>query len=143
MIALIKRLPSAKLVRLPIVRRTGRLITLPVPSEAAVQAAVIDYLLLRGAVLVRVNGGMMPTAAGRRVRFNVAKCPGRTGATCSDILACWRGRFLALEVKRPGGRATAGQGEFLSAVREAGGLAAVVDSVRDVERLLGLAEQMS
>jgi len=53
-----------------------------------------------------------------------------------DLLACWKGRFLALEVKRVGGRLSPYQAAELEAADEAGAIADVVYSVEDVERLL-------
>jgi hypothetical protein len=41
------------------------------------------------------------------------------------------GKFLALEVKRPGEKATEQQQKFLEVVRMAGGIAAVVTSVEE------------
>jgi hypothetical protein len=53
-----------------------------------------------------------------------------------DLLACCRGRFLALEVKRVGGKLSPHQVAELEAADEAGAIADVVYSVDDVERLL-------
>lgn len=58
-----------------------------------------------------------------------------------DIVGCWRGHFVGLEVKRPGvGRVSELQKHRVDQIRGAGGVAAVVYSVDDVKRLLeGLA----
>ena len=48
------------------------------------------------------------------------------------------GRFLAIEVKRPGGKPTLEQAAFLATVRKAGGIAFVATSCDDVIRELGL-----
>jgi hypothetical protein len=48
------------------------------------------------------------------------------------------GRFLAIEVKRPGGKLTLDQTAFLEAVRQNGGIAIVATSVDDVMEGLGL-----
>ncbi|MCM8750408.1 hypothetical protein NET02_14755 [Thermomicrobiaceae bacterium CFH 74404] len=61
----------------------GRLAT-----EAEITAAVRDYLRLVGAWELKVLGGL-----GQR--------PG-----VPDVLACVQGRFVAIEVKRPGRRPT-------------------------------------
>jgi hypothetical protein len=55
-----------------------------------------------------------------------------------DILCCWGGRFLALEVKAPGriGSVTELQKYQISGIIASGGIAAVVDSVESVEELL-------
>ena len=57
----------------------------------------------------------------------------------ADILGCWQGRFVAIEVKRPGGRTTPEQERFLEAVRRHGGIAFVARSIDDV--ILGLGIQ--
>lgn len=55
-----------------------------------------------------------------------------------DIVGCWRGHFVGLEVKRPSvGRVSELQQHRLDQIRSAGGVAAVVYSVDDVKRLLG------
>lgn len=65
------------------------------------------------------------------------KVPGTYRAGTPDILGCLNGRAFVLEVKRPGGRATALQEAELSAWKQAGALAGVVRSVEDVRKLLG------
>lgn len=54
----------------------------------------------------------------------------------SDIICCINGRFVALEVKAPGGKATPLQLDFIRRVREAGGIAGVVESTAQVALLL-------
>ena len=49
-----------------------------------------------------------------------------------DIIGCIDGRFLAFEVKRPGGKATELQLAILEKWRSADAVAAVVYSVEDV-----------
>jgi hypothetical protein len=46
------------------------------------------------------------------------------------------GRFLAIEVKRPGNKASPEQQQFIDTINEAGGLAFVARSVEEVERAL-------
>lgn len=59
------------------------------------------------------------------------------GVRTVDILACFKGRFLAIEVKRPGGGVlTDNQRGVLVAVRRAGGVALVATSWADVEEAL-------
>jgi Holliday junction resolvase len=55
-----------------------------------------------------------------------------------DIIACWDGRFLAIETKAPGKRnnTTANQDVQLALISGAGGIALVVDDVKLVEELL-------
>jgi hypothetical protein len=107
-----------------------------VPLEREIQRDVVKYLKLIGATVVRVNSGMQVVAAtatkkARAVRYNSA--PG-----CSDLLVALRGRFVAIECKRPGNVPTALQREFLASVQRSGGVAIFVVSVADLESKLRL-----
>lgn len=53
-----------------------------------------------------------------------------------DIIGCTRGYFLALEVKRPGGKATELQKATLQAWQDAGGVVAVVISLNQAQIVL-------
>src|SRR5215831_2092520 len=53
-----------------------------------------------------------------------------------DLLVCYRGRFVGLEAKMPGNRATAKQMAILNEIANAAGHAAVVTTVGEVSRLL-------
>jgi len=48
-----------------------------------------------------------------------------------DIIGTWKGVFFALEVKRPGGKATKLQLRELEKIRTAGGRAGVVTNVKE------------
>lgn len=54
----------------------------------------------------------------------------------SDILGIYRGKPLAIEVKRPGKKATTDQVEFLGNFIKHGGIAFVATSVEEVEHRL-------
>ena len=59
------------------------------------------------------------------------------GAATVDCLACLRGRFLAIEVKRPGiKKGTVRQEKVLKEVREARGFGIVVDDVAQLRAWL-------
>lgn len=55
-----------------------------------------------------------------------------------DVLGCLKGRFFALEVKKPTGRLSKIQSYQLKKVRDAGGIAARVDSLEDAKKVLNL-----
>jgi hypothetical protein len=55
----------------------------------------------------------------------------------SDILGCYHGYFVAIEVKQPGEEATPLQKLFLREVGDVGGFTCVAESVEDVVQLLG------
>lgn len=109
--------------------------SLPVPYEREIQKSVLEYLRLRKIPAWRVNSGMMiadnEDGTRRHVRFNMAR-------GCSDVLGILppSGRFLAVEVKRPGRKPTADQLGFLDMVTAAGGLALCVSDVRDLAAAL-------
>ena len=53
-----------------------------------------------------------------------------------DLMACYKGYLVALEVKTPEGRPTEIQVKTLEAIRNAGGLGELVKSIEDVETIL-------
>lgn len=53
-----------------------------------------------------------------------------------DIIGCYRGRFVAFEVKRPGEAPRKIQGKVMRTLKAAGALTAVVYSVEDVKHAL-------
>ena len=50
-----------------------------------------------------------------------------------DIICCYKGRFLGLECKLPGGRLTKLQKRAIEKINRAGGIACRVESVEDVK----------
>lgn len=63
-----------------------------------------------------------------------------SGSARSDLIACVRGRFLAVEVKMPGGTYRPGQREFLRTVRRTGGFAFTARSVGKTAAMIDLLE---
>ena len=53
-----------------------------------------------------------------------------------DIICCYKGRFLGLECKLPGGRLTKLQKRTIDKINRAGGVACRVESVEDVKRVI-------
>lgn len=77
------------------------------------------YLDSLGAYYLKVHGSM----------YQPAGTP--------DILACVRGRFIGIEVKRPGGgTVSALQRSKLNQIEQAGGISIVARSVEDVSTML-------
>ena len=58
-----------------------------------------------------------------------------------DIIGCFKGRFIGIEVKAPNGVVSDYQKEFIDRINEAGGLAFVARSVDDVIEGLGLQDR--
>lgn len=86
-------------------------------------------------VLWRNNCGTAEHWSGRevqRVRYGLA--PGS-----ADLVGILAGRFVALEIKTPTGRATAEQEQWLDLVRRMGGFACVVRSVEEARAAIGRA----
>jgi hypothetical protein len=57
------------------------------------------------------------------------------GTTTLDILVCYKGRFVAIETKRPGGMLTARQIVTIQEMRANGAIVFVIDSLEDVGKL--------
>lgn len=59
----------------------------------------------------------------------------------SDILGCYKGRLIAIEVKVKGGKVSPYQEKFIEEVNQAGGLAFVAYCIDDVIEQLGLQDR--
>ena len=57
-----------------------------------------------------------------------------------DIICCYKGRFLGLEVKLPGGKLTELQKRAIEKINRAGGIACRVESVEDVRAVIARAD---
>lgn len=53
--------------------------------------------------------------------------PGGFGGTTLDYIGCHRGRFFAIEAKKPGGKPTDRQKQIISQIEQAGGKTFVID----------------
>ena len=109
----------------------GQAARIPQPLESEIQRSVVQFLRRRGAVVIRANSGLLPRADGGRMRSTHS-----AAGAVSDLIACYRGRFLGFEVNRPGKKPTEAQAAFLEAVRFAGRIAAVVSSIDDAAAIL-------
>lgn len=58
-----------------------------------------------------------------------------------DIICCYKGRFLGLECKLPGGRLTELQKRAIDKINKAGGIARRVESVADVMELIQMVDR--
>lgn len=73
-------------------------------SEHAIQRQILHYLSYRGIPHMRLNtAAVSADYKGKRRFFRSAP------AGCPDIVACSAGTFLAIEVKKPGGRQSEAQ----------------------------------
>lgn len=98
-------------------------------TETEVQNQIIDWLCLKQIFNWRQNTMGVYMGDGK---FRKAPATG-----VSDILGILKnGRFLAIEVKRPGGKATPEQLEFIENINSNGGLAFVADNLDKVIEIL-------
>jgi hypothetical protein len=88
--------------------------------EARLVRRIQRYITERGGRCFKIHGGDNP--------FQEAGIP--------DILVCFQGRFLGLEVKLPGEEPSPVQRKVLSEIKAAGGIARVVTTVEEVAALL-------
>ena len=95
------------------------------PLEVETQRQILTWLKLKGIFAFRVNTG------GLRRNGKWVPSPTITKGT-ADIIALHNARFIAIEVKRIGGKLSDDQVEFLKGVTASGGLAIVAYSLNDV-----------
>lgn len=99
-----------------------------VPLEKDIQFAICEYLEIKRHFFWRQNTiGMFDKG-----KDTFRSLPKYAMAGVSDIIVIRNGIFIALEVKRPGGKQRPSQVEFQKGVERAGGKYFVVASVTDV-----------
>ena len=57
-----------------------------------------------------------------------------------DIICCYKGRFIGMECKLPGGRLTELQKRAISKINAAGGIARRVESVEDAKAIIRIVD---
>ena len=92
-------------------------------KESSLQRRIIAYLRGQGCYVFKVVGSPLQQRG------------------TPDLLACCQGRFLALEIKVPGEKATPLQEHELKKIQAAGGAVQVCTSLRDVQFMLFAALQ--
>lgn len=99
--------------------------------EQHIQKQILDYLRLRHVPAIKIT----TTGIYVRSRDTYIKNPSK-GAL--DIYACLppNGRSCWIEVKKPGGRVSPEQQQFIDTINQAGGLAFVAESVDQVHRAM-------
>lgn len=98
-------------------------------SESDVQRQIMDYVRIRHFAWRNNTGGRPWTdnrGSNRLFRF------GKVGSGDIFLIARPTGRFVSIEVKRRGAKATPEQEDFIRRVEEAGGMAFVAYSLEDV-----------
>lgn len=88
-------------------------------KEKAIEKKIKEYLkTIDGLFFWKVFSGMYCTAG------------------IPDIICCYKGRFIAFEVKAPDGKPTALQEATIKRIRKAGGVAEVVRSVEEAKEII-------
>ena len=85
-------------------------------KEQDIQIAIMNYISSIGGLPVKFNNIGIYAKAG-----------------VPDILACIKGRFVAIEVKKPGNKPSSLQENFINAVNQIGGFAFWADNLQDVK----------
>ena len=98
--------------------------------EQDIQRLIMLALSEAGCLIFRNNVGVLKNAAGIPIRFGLA-------VGSSDLIGLTpTGRFLAVEIKTPTGKATTEQLRFIEAVRARGGIAGIARSPAEALALL-------
>ena len=85
-------------------------------KEQDIQTSIMNYISSIGGLPLKFNNIGIYAKAG-----------------VSDIIACIKGRFVSIEVKRPGKKPTQLQENFIKAVNIVGGLGFWADSLDEVK----------
>ena len=88
-------------------------------KEQNIQTAIMNYISSIGGLPVKQNEMGIYAKSG-----------------VSDIIACIKGKFVAIEVKRPKNKPTKLQLNFINAVTSIGGVAFWADNLEDVKEKL-------
>lgn len=96
-------------------------------TESQIQKSILDYCKLKNILIFKHrNVGIYKQATNQYIPL----ADGEKGI--SDIIGCLKdGRFLAIEVKRPGAKPSADQNAFLEKVRDRNGVAFWTDSLEE------------
>lgn len=123
--------PAARAKAKPRVKAKVAIATTP-PGSTEAHTALVNrcriWISDHGGLSIQNNTGALFTGRGTMIAF------GLKGS--SDIIGCWRGRFLACECKTGGARLSAQQELFKAAVLRAGGLHVTARSTNDLEATL-------
>jgi len=106
-------------------------------SEAEVQKAIMQFLRYKNVFFHRSNSGAFTDAKTNRfIRYGAVGLADISAIYPGD--ASGRGRGLAwyIEVKRPGGRLSDGQIQFLAEAKRSGAVITIAESVEDVAKVV-------
>lgn len=107
------------------------------PTEKDIQNTIIAYLELAGHFVYRNNSGLFKHNYTTKSGYNKTSMIRASVIGASDIIGCSKdGRYIAIEVKKPGKKPTVQQEQFLDEVRRRGGIARVATDINDVSDLI-------
>jgi len=101
-------------------------------KEQALVNSIIQLIQYRGGIATRINSGMVTKENEDGGRYVIRGAKKGT----SDILACFKGKYIAIECKVGDNKPTVYQAYFLESVTNAGGIACVAYSAETVIELL-------
>ena len=90
-------------------------------SEGHLQGKILEYLLKQGAYAVNIHGDEYQSSV-------------------PDILVCYRGRFIGIEVKDVNGNLSPGQRKHLRRIQKAGGIG---EGLRSIQRVKGIIQSIN
>lgn len=113
-------------------------------SESEIQQMIQLEAAKYGCVLMRNNSGSFADKDGRHVRFGLNNLSKEQNERIksSDLIGLWKGRFVAVEVKKEGwkfnpkDKREVAQLAFIDWIKSHGGIAGFCASVADFHRLL-------
>ena len=100
-------------------------------KESQIKRSIIDYLKWQKDCVVFPIPTMGMWDPPRKLYRTTAGSRGTP-----DLLVCFRGRFVGIEVKTLKGRLSKEQKEALQAIKDSGGEALVARSIEDVQKAL-------
>lgn len=97
--------------------------------EQDIQSAICEWLSYKRVFHYRNNTGAFKTERGGFIRYGTPGSP--------DIVCCFKGRFIAIEVKSKIGKQSDSQKFFQENLEKAGGYYFIARSISDVEIAYG------
>ena len=104
-----------------------------IENEHDLQTRIIQIITDRGGVATRVNSGGAISKRGGRIKL--------AEAGTSDIIACYRGQYLAIEVKWGNEQLSTKQVLFRDKVARAGGFCYLIRDTNRLDEALSEIEQ--
>lgn len=107
-------------------------------TEQQIKKTIADYLRLKGYVVVNHRSVGIKKPNGKYIPLP----NGETGV--SDLLACSpSGQFVAIEVKKPGGKPSPNQLEFVKRISNNGGVGFIAYSLDEVIQALAISRALN